>query len=275
MKLEPGLKALITGASGGLGTVITLAFAELGIDLSLVAFPGRELETLQDTARRSGVDAHFTCADLRDPDEQKRAYQEAREALGGVDILINNAGVEFTCPMHELKEEDLESVLRLNLEAPMRLTRLVLPEMLERGRGHIVNISSLAGKSGPALQEPYAATKAGLVAFTTSFRASYKDSGVSASAICPGFVEAGIYQRLKNRTGMSAPALLGTSRPEKVAKAVIDAINGDKPQVIVNPLPVKPLFMLGELSPSLQAGIIRMIGAHKFFRKVYEKDKQG
>ncbi|MDA7916024.1 SDR family oxidoreductase [Verrucomicrobia bacterium] len=274
MKLKPGLKAVVTGASGGLGTVITMELAKQGIDLSLVAFPGKELEQLKATVEESGVNAHYTCADLRDPGEQKRAIQEAKEAMGGIDILINNAGVEFTCPMHELTEDELESVLRLNLEAPMRLTRLVLPEMLDRKRGHIVNISSLAGKSGPALQEPYAATKAGLIGFTASFRASYRGTGVSASAICPGFVEAGIYERLKNRTGLSAPALLGTSKPIKVAQAVIKAINADKPQIIVNPLPVKPLFMLGELSPSLQASVIRWIGAHRFFRKVYEKDKE-
>lgn len=275
MKLEPGLKALVTGASGGLGTIITLELAKHGVDLSLVAYPGKELESLRDNARKAGVDAHFTCADLRDPEEQKRAVDEARDALGGIDLLINNAGVEYTCPMHELKEDELESVLRLNLEAPMRLTRLVLPEMLERKRGHIINISSLAGKSGPALQEPYAATKAGLVGFTTSFRASYRGTGVSASAICPGFVEAGIYERLTSRTGLKAPALLGTSKPDKVAKAVVKAINNDCPQVIVNPLPVKPLFMMGELFPSLQASVIRWIGAHEFFKKVYEKEKEG
>ena len=136
---------------------------------------------------------------------------------------------------HELSEENIYDTLRVNLEAPMILSRLLLPEMLERKRGLIVNISSLAGKSGPAYQEPYAATKAGLIHFTTSLRATYRGSGVSASVIVPGFVEAGIYAKLKAKSGCSAPALLGTSPPEAIPRAVIRAIENDLPEIIVNP----------------------------------------
>jgi short-subunit dehydrogenase len=131
-------------------------------------------------------------------------------------------------------------------------------------------MSSLAGKAGPAYQEPYAATKSGLIAFTMALRETYLRSGVSASAICPGFVEAGIYTRLKEKSGCSAPALLGTSRPEKVGEAVIRAIQNDIPQVIINPYPVRPLFALSEISPRLGAWIARAMGASRFFKRVYD-----
>ncbi|MDH3442914.1 MAG: SDR family NAD(P)-dependent oxidoreductase, partial [Deltaproteobacteria bacterium] len=144
---------------------------------------------------------------------------------------------------------------------------------LVRKSGHIVNMCSLAGKAGPAYQEPYAATKAGLIAFTMALRETYFRSGVSASAICPGFVEAGIYARLKEKSGCSAPALLGTSPPEKVGKAVIRAIENDIPQIIINPYPVRPLFALSEISPRLGAWVARAMGASEFFKRVFEAQK--
>jgi short-subunit dehydrogenase len=191
-----------------------------------------------------------------------------------IDILINNAGVEFTSVYHELSEDNIYETLRVNLEAPMILSRLVLPEMLERKRGFIVNISSLAGKSGPAFQEPYAATKAGLINFTASLRATYRGSGVSAAVIVPGFVEAGIYAKLKAKSGCSAPALIGTSPPEAIPRAVIRAIENDLPEIIVNPLPVRPLLALIALFPSWGEWIAEKMGTNNFFREVAEAQKR-
>jgi hypothetical protein len=107
-----------------------------------------------------------------------------------------------------------------------------------------------------------------------ALRETYFRSGVSASAICPGFVEACIYARLKARSGCPAPTLLGTSPPEKVAKAVIRAIQKNIPQVIVNPYPVRPLFSLTEISPRLGAWIARAMGASRFFKRVFEVQGQ-
>jgi short-subunit dehydrogenase len=211
---------------------------------------------------------------LREPAQRREVVDRVRKELGPVDILVNNAGVEFTAPYHELSEENILDVIGVNLTATLVMSRLVLPDMLKRGSGHIVNISSLAGKAGPALQEPYAATKAGLVGFTFSLRASYRRQGVSASVIVPGFVEAGIYAKLKEKSGCSAPALLGTSPPQKVSRAVIRAIEGDRGEVIVNPLPVRPLLALTALWPSLGEWVTAQTGGHEFFRKVYAASKQ-
>ena len=273
MKLKANQTALLTGASGGLGTYIARALAAYGLGQALVAFPGKDLPPLKQELEKNGIEAYYLAADLRIKEERQRVVDEVSKTFGQIDILINNAGVEFTAPYHALSEEDIKSVIEVNLEAPMQLTRMVIPAMLERGAGHIINMSSLAGKAGPAYQEPYAATKSGLIAFTMSLRETYFRSGVSASAICPGFVEAGIYARLKEKSGCSAPALLGTSRPEKVGKAVIRAIENDIPQIIVNPYPVRPLFALSEISPRLGACIARAMGASEFFKRVYEARK--
>jgi short-subunit dehydrogenase len=274
MKLKPNQTVLLTGASGGLGTYIARALAAYGLNQALIAFPGKDLPPLKEELEKNGISAYYLVADLRVKEERQRVVREVSKTFGQIDILINNAGVEFTAPYHALSEDDINSVIEVNLEAPMQLTRLVIPYMLERGSGHIVNMSSLAGKAGPAFQEPYAATKSGLIAFTMALRETYFCSGISASVICPGFVEAGIYARLKEKSGCSAPVLLGTSRPEKIGKAVIRAIQKDIPQVIINPYPVRPLLALSEMSPRLGAWITRTMGGSKFFKRVYEARKE-
>jgi short-subunit dehydrogenase len=155
------------------------------------------------------------------------------------------------------------------------LSRLVLPGMIERRQGHIINISSLAGRAGPAFQEPYAATKAALVGFTSSLRSTYRGTGVSASVVTPCFVEAGIYTHLKEKTHCSAPALLGTSPPQDVAKAVIRCIESDVPEIIVNRIPVRPLLALTALSPRIGEWVINKIGTNEFFRRAVDAQKNG
>jgi short-subunit dehydrogenase len=273
MKISRGQTVLLTGASGGLGTFMAHAFAEIGVKLALVAHPGVDLENLRVAVEKRGSRAISYSMDLRNPAVRRELVQLVQKDLGPIDILVNNAGVEFTSLYHELSEQEISDVLNVNLEAPMMLARLVLPQMLDRKNGHIVNISSLAGKSGPAFQEPYAATKAALVAFTFSLRATYRGFGVSASAITPGFVEAGIYARLKAKAG-PAPALLGSSAPEQIARAVIRGVERDLPEIIINPLPVRPLFALAVLFPSLGEWVIDKMGANDFFRRVAEAEKR-
>jgi len=264
---------LLTGASGGLGLHFVKAFARLGVRLVLVAFPGYDLQEIRAEIEKQGCESIDMICDLRDPGQRLKLVEMALNRFGRVDVLVNNAGVEFTSFYHELSEAQIATVLAVNLEAPMMLTRLVLPTMLAQKRGHIINISSLAGKSGPAFQEPYAATKAALISFTLSLRSTYRSMGVSGSAIVPGFVEAGIYSRLKAQTGMTAPAWLGTSAPESVVQAVIRAIEKDRPEIIVNPIPVRPLLAFTALFPRGGEWLTGKIGSNDFFRRAVEVGK--
>ena len=268
------LTVLITGASGGIGTYITREFIRRGANLALVAYPGAGLEDLKAEALKAGCKAIAHSSDLRENDQCHFVIEQVVKEFGGIDILINNAGVEYTSFYHELREDTVRSILRVNLEAPMILTWLAIPHMLKKKSGFIINMSSLAGKSFPAYQEPYAATKAGLVGFTSSLRATYSGTGVSASVICPGFVEAGIYERLKQKTGFGAPVTFGTSRPEAVVRAVIRAIEHDTPEIIVNPIPCRPLLATTALLPRLGESLLRVMGAHKFFRRVRDAEAQ-
>jgi short-subunit dehydrogenase len=265
-KVLKNKRVLMTGASGGIGRQLTLRLAEEGARLALVAYPGIELPLVREAAARAGQTVVHLASDLRIPSEWNVVARWATDQLGGVDVLINNAGVEFTCEFHDLPPTAVAEILRVNLEAPMMLTHALLPGMLERGAGHIVNMSSLAGCAGPALQEAYAATKAGLRGFTTSLRASYRARGVSASVICPGFVTAGIYPRICAAAGRRAPLFLEAVSPERVCQAVVHALVTDAPEVIVTKYPVRPILALSALAPRWGEWVIQKVGGNDFFR---------
>ncbi len=269
-----GKTALLTGANGGIGSHLAAALAAEGVNLFLVGFGEHGLAALVDAAAAQGVRAKSTHADLRDPSQRQDVVAAARREFGDIDLLVNNAGVEYSCPYHELTPVQIDDVLQVNLTASMMLAHLVLPDMLRRRSGHIINMSSLAGKSGPAFQEPYAATKAALTAFTYSLRASYRPAGVSASVITPGFVDTGIYARLKNRTHCSAPFLLSPVSPDRVARALVRAIRNDLPEVLVSRYPVQPILMTLALMPRLGLWMIARLGTHEFFRRVVAASKR-
>ncbi len=119
MKIKSGDTVLLTGASGGLGKYMALAFAELKVRQALVAHPGSSLKELQKTVEKRGGEAVVFVCDLRDAAQRKQLLQDVRRQFGSIDILINNAGVEFTSAFHEMSEENIYGTLRVNLEAPI------------------------------------------------------------------------------------------------------------------------------------------------------------
>jgi len=156
-----GRNALVTGGSGGIGVHIARALA--GAEMNVVVSGRREdvLASVVDDIRGRGVRAEAVTADLAVRERVESLIGQAEAAIGPLDVLVNNAGVELTSSFTKLSPDELSSLVDVNLTAPMLLTRAVLPGMLERGRGHVVFISSVAGKAGPAYDAPYAATKAG------------------------------------------------------------------------------------------------------------------
>src|SRR5207253_11277810 len=142
--------------------------------------------------------------------------------------LVNNAAIELQRRFHTRDAEEIETVLRVDLIAPIELTRLLLPDMLERGYGRIVNVSSLAGRVGFPYTEAYAAAKDGLIAFSRVLRNDYRKTGVSASALVLGAVkDAGLGQRTLDELGLKTNTSFMVA-PEKVAKSVLRAIDKDK-----------------------------------------------
>jgi len=213
--------------------------------------------------------------DVADGDSRRSLVSAATAEFGRIDILVNNAGIEVTAHFEDQDDEELDRIIRVNLIAPMQLTRLVLPGMLERKRGHIVNIASLAGKVPVPYSSPYAASKAGLIAFTEGLRAELQGTGVSASAICPGFVaDAGMYADWERQTGTKASFLAGTVKPERVARDVVKAIRKNRPEMLQFWLPARPTAVLAELAPGTFEKIYPIFGVKNTYQKIADRRRE-
>ncbi len=254
-----GRNALVTGAGGGLGAYIARALAGEGVNLAVTDLPGSSVDGLSAELRTRGVQVEHAPADLTDRDERRRLASWAADALGPIDILVNNAGVEFGGPFLDTSPEQLELTVAVNLLAVMDLTRLLLPGMLDRRRGHVVSMASLAGKIPPPQLASYGATKHGVVGFTGALRAELADEPVGFSAICPGFVgRVGMFGRLEPYIeGGSVP--MGTIPPERVGDAVVRAIREDVGEIVLNRRPVKPLILLNAIAPGAASRLARLL----------------
>jgi short-subunit dehydrogenase len=271
-----GRTALVTGASGGIGRQIARRLAENGMN---VVVSGRREEVLADVVaelRGLGVSSEAVPADLGDLSQVDPLIERSEAALGGIDVLVNNAGIETVGSFTAYSREQLTSMVDVNLTAPLLLTHRVVPGMLERGRGHVVFISSLGGKVGPAYNEPYGATKAGLIGLNQALRAEYRQAPVGFSVICPGFTAGdGMYQRMVDE-GVSSNRLIGETTTGKVADRVVEAIQRDRPEIIESGSPIRPLLALGQLSPRLAEWATERSGGTAIFRRVAEsRDRIG
>lgn len=261
-----GRVALVTGASGGIGTFIVRALAREGTNVVVSGRREDALGSLVEELRGMGIRAEAVPADLSDLTQIDPLIDRSEAVLGPLDLLINNAGVEYTAAFTNCTREELTYMVDINLTAPLLLTHRVVPGMLARGRGHVVFISSLAGKLGPAYSEPYAATKAGLVGLTQSLRAEYLHAPIGFSVVCPGFVAGdGMFQRMLEQ-GVRSNRLVGSTTVEKVADEVIDAIRKNRPEVIESGAPIRPILALAQLAPRLVERLTPRFGVTEIFR---------
>jgi short-subunit dehydrogenase len=266
-----GRTALVTGATGGIGGQIARRLAGEGMNLALSGRREEVLAKLVAELGEQGIKVQAVPADLADLGQVDPLIERSEAAVGEIDLLVNNAGSEITSAFTEISREELTSMVDLNLTAPMLLAHRVVPGMLARGRGHVVFISSLAGKIGPAYSEPYGATKAGLIGLTQSLRAEYRGGPVGFSAVCPGFTAGeGMYQRMTEE-GVKSNRILGETTLEKVADAVVDAVRRDRPEVIESGSPVRPLLALGQIFPRLSEYLLERFGATAMFRAAAER----
>jgi short-subunit dehydrogenase len=268
MKTLQGRTALVTGASGGLGTHLARRLAREGMN---VAVSGRREDALVKVAAELsalGVKSAACPADLADLSSTDPLIEKVEEQLGPIDVLVNNAGIESVGAFTSYSREELTSMVDVNLTAPLLLAHRLTPGMLERGRGHVVFIASVAGKVGPAFNEPYAATKAGLIGLTQSLRAEYLDAPVGFSVVCPGFVAGdGMYARMA-ADGHSSNRIMGETTTEKVAEAVVRAIREDRAEIVESGAPIRPMLAFGQLAPGLVERIAPKFGVTEMFRKV-------
>ena len=265
MRLE-GATVLLTGAAGGIGGHVAEALAAAGARLVLTDVDEAGLARVRD---RVGGDPPALVADLRDLDAAAALPARAEAAAGfGIDVLVNCAALEYTTAFHRHTVDELGAITTVNLAAPMTLVAAVLPGMLARGRGHVVTVASISGKGPSPYLVAYASTKAALVELNRSLRLEYRDEPVSFSTVAPGFVsDAGMYARMRE-AGDRAPLALGTSKPERVARAVVRAVEHDVAERNVATRPMRPLFALTELHPAIGELGVRAAGGRRFLRAV-------
>ncbi len=227
MKLATGQRALVTGASRGLGREIARCLALQGIDVALTARSAGDLQSVAQTLREQTgrYFAVFAC-DLSDVSACGDLATWTEREFGPLDILVNNAGIERAAAYRDRSQAEIERDIALNLTAPMLLAHALLPAMIERGGGHILNIASLSGVIATPYQEPYSATKFGLVGFSRSLRltALMENWNIGVSALCPGFIEGdGMFARIARTIDLPAAEMEAASLAA-VGKAAIDAI---------------------------------------------------
>ena len=248
---------LLTGGSRGIGPHIARALLRRGANVTLVARSKDDLERVRERLGRDRV--AVASADITEAGGRRMAVAAAQDAFGPVDVLVNNAGMEQVLRFVDHTDEDITSIVRLNLEAAMLLTRQVLPGMLERRRGHVVSISSVAGKAAVPYNTVYAGTKHALVGWSLSLRAELHRSGVGVSVICPGYVmEAGMFA--EQRAVQEKPRAGTGTTPRDVAAAVVRAIERDLPEVVVSGFLPKLSDVTLAISPRLFEAAARRSG---------------
>jgi 3-oxoacyl-[acyl-carrier protein] reductase len=214
-----GSSALVTGAGRGIGRAVAVALGRAGARVTAVARTASELDALVREIQAGGGQAVAHPADIRERAAPEAAVARAVAAHGGLQILVNNAGVGLRAPVAETSDEDWEAVLGTNLTAVFRLTRAALPH-LSRGGGHVFMISSLAGSNPIAGMAAYCASKAALDHFSHCLMLEVRHQGIKVTTIAPGSVDTSFGQAPGTSSGESAWALT----PGDVAGAVLDLL---------------------------------------------------
>ena len=219
-----GTRVLVTGASSGIGAATAVLLAERGATVGLVARRAERLDAVLDRCRPHAPDSRRWAVDLADPAAVARLAGEAWDALGGLDVLVNNAAVPMRRPAPRLTADDVARVVHTNLLSPVQLTLALLPGMIAGARGVVVNVSSLAGRVGVPNEAAYCASKFGLCGWSEALAIDLAGTGVGVRLVLPGAIDTEIW----DQPGNDPPVYDGPKEPpETVAAAVAAAIEGD------------------------------------------------
>ena len=245
-----GASALLTGASGGIGKAIARALAREGASLRLSA---RRVEVLDGLRGELKGGTETIPADLAD----RESVASLIAGAGDVDVLVANAALPASGTIDVFSPEEIDRALEVNLRAPIQIARALVPGMVERGRGHLVFISSMAGKVASPGSGLYSATKFGLRGFAAGLRQDLHGSGVGVTCVFPGFIrDAGMFAEAE----VDLPRGVGSRTPNDVAAAVVKGITRNRGEIDVAPLSIRGGAVLAALSPGVNEVTQRRFG---------------
>ncbi|HEY9835031.1 MAG TPA: SDR family oxidoreductase [Stenomitos sp.] len=214
-------RALITGASSGIGKATALAFAQAGIDVALVSRSQDKLEAIATMARDAGVEAKAYPLDLAKMEQVKSGISAIATDFAPLDILVNNAGMGYTNPLIETSLSDWQRVIDLNLTSVFQCILGVLPAMRQQQRGTIINVASIAGQQPFPHWGAYSVSKAGLIALSKTLAAEERPHGIRVVTLCPGAVNTPIWDTGTVQVDLNRSAML---TPEIVAQSILHAV---------------------------------------------------
>jgi len=219
-----GTNVLVTGASSGIGAALAIALAEAGATVGMVARREDRLREVLERCQQQAPESQMWVSDLGDVEASERLVLEAWDAMGHLDVVVHNAAIPKRRRIQELTVADLDEVMRVDFTTPARMTMAVLPRMLERDRGVIVNVSSLGGRLGIVHEPAYCAAKFALCGWSESMAMDLWHTGVDVRLIIPGPIDTEIW----DLPGNDDPLYDGPLEPpEDVAAGIIATIEGD------------------------------------------------
>lgn len=251
MRELTGTRALITGACSGIGYALAEVLASQGVHLLLASNNPLRLEQAAKQLRtQSQVPIESFSVDVSDA-AGLRALADIATARP-LNLLVNNAGLLYHGPFHDMELDQADALLSVNLQAPIRLTRMLMPELLKQKDAHIVNVASMCGFAVLQKLAVYQATKFGLLGFSESLRADYGKLGIGVTTVCPGFVKTQLFKNAESSSDREArvpPDWLCTTAGH-VAKRTVRAIQRNRRMVVVTPM-AHTLYWLRRTSPGL------------------------
>jgi short-subunit dehydrogenase len=248
-----GSRALVTGATGGIGMAIVRRLHGRG---ATVLVSGRQADVLERLRDELGERVEVLVSDLADRDDVAALPERA----GTVDVLVANAALPASGHLLGFDPAHIDRALDVNLRAPIQLARALAPAMAERGHGHLVFISSLSGKAGSAGSSLYSATKFGLRGFAQGLHEDLLGAGVGVTTVFPGFIrDAGMF----HESGAKLPSYIGTRTPDQVADAVLKGIDSRRLEVDVAPLGLRIGTAVTGLAPALTLKLQRRLGGNE------------
>ena len=219
-----GSRILLTGASAGIGAVLAELLAERGAQLVLWGRDPAKLDAVAERCRRTGAAVQARCVELSDPAVAEQLARRTERELGGIDVVVNNAGAPMRRRVQQLSVEELQTTMAVNFESPARMTMAVLAGMLERDRGVIVNVSSFGGRAAIPAEAAYCASKFALCGWSESLAMDLWHTGVEVRLIIPGAIDTDIWDRPGNDPAHFSGDL---EPPATVAAGIIAAIEGE------------------------------------------------